>query len=170
MTKANVSMIALKPMNIGSSNFSFHMSFPILLLGIVWAAEIIIQDRRTLHALSEQIDTLDPEVRRVQDQEEEAQGYHEQLQMLRTATHIRLTALLNELSGLIPKEVYLTTFRFKKNGEVELKGIAKEGSASDLVGILEASACLQNVAPKAPFTKTARGETFTLGARVNPCG
>lgn len=35
MTKANVSMIALKPMNIGSSNFSFHMSFPILLLGIV---------------------------------------------------------------------------------------------------------------------------------------
>jgi len=142
----------------------------ILLLGIVWAAEIVIQDRRTLHALTEQINTLDPQVRRVQDKEAEAQRYHEQLQTLRTATRIRLTPLLNELSGLIPKEVYLTTFRFKKNGEVELKGIAKEGSASDLVGILEASACLQNVAPKAPFTKTARGETFTLGARVNPCG
>ncbi len=143
----------------------------ILLLGIVWAAEIILQDRRTLHALSEQIDTLDPEVRRIQDQEDEAQGYHDQLQTLRTATGIRLTALLNELSGLIPKEVYLTTFRFKKNGEVELVGIAQTGSASDLVAILEASACLQNVAPKAPFTKTPHGgETFTLGAQVSPCG
>ena len=142
----------------------------ILLLGIVWAAEIVIQDRRTLQALTAQIDQLDPQVRRVQDQEEEAQRYHEQLQTLREATRIRLTPLLNDLSVMIPKEVYLTTFRFKKNGEVELGGVAKTGSASDLVAILEASACLQNVAPKAPFTKTGKGETFTLGAQVNPCG
>ena len=141
----------------------------ILLLGIVWATEIVIQDRRTLHALTEQINALDPQVRRVQDKEAEAQRYHDQLQTLRTATRIRLTPLLNELSGLIPKEVYLTTFRFKKNGEVDLRGVAKKGSASDLVAILEASACLQDVAPKAPFTKTGQGETFTLGARVNPC-
>ncbi len=142
----------------------------ILMLGIVWATEIVIQDRRTLQALTAQIDQLDPQVRRVQDQEEEAQRYHEQLQTLRTATLIRLTPLLNDLSILIPKEVYLTTFRFKKNGEVELSGVAKTGSASDLVAILEASECLQNVAPKAPFTKTGKGETFTLGAQVNPCG
>ena len=142
----------------------------ILLLGIAWATEIVIQDRRTLHALTEQINALDPQVRRVQDKEAEAQRYHERLQTLRTATRIRLTPLLNELSGLIPKEVYLTTFRFKRNGEVDLRGVAQKGSASDLVAILEASACLQNVAPKATFTKTERGETFTLGARVNPCG
>ena len=142
----------------------------ILLLGIVWATEIVIQDRRTLHALTAQIDQLDPQVRRVQDQEAAAQRYHEQLQTLRTATLIRLTPLLSDLSGLIPKEVFLTMFRFKKNGEVELSGVAQMGGASELVAILEASACLQNVAPKAPFTKTGQGETFTLGARVNPCG
>ena len=141
----------------------------ILLFSLVWATGIVIQDRRTLNHVQDRIQTLAPDVRSVQDQEEEAHRLQAQLQTLRSETRIRLTPLLEDISERIPQQVYLTAFRFK-NGGVELTGVAKTGSASDLVGALEGSPCLQNVAPKSPFKKTGAGETFTLGAQVQTCG
>ena len=61
------------------------------------------------------------------------------------------------MSERIPQAVYLTSLQFK-NGKVELTGVAKSGSASDLVGALEASPCLQDVAPKAPFKTRVRAK------------
>lgn len=141
----------------------------ILILGLVWATEIVLQERRTLNHVQDRIQALAPEVRRVQEDEEEARHLHAQLQTLRSETRIRLTPLLEDISERIPQQVYLTAFRFR-NGGVELTGVAKTGSAADLVGALEGSPCLQDVAPKAPFKKTGKGETFTLGAQVKACG
>ena len=90
------------------------------------------------------------------------------LQVLDATTHARIIPMLRNLSEVIPTDVYLTSFRFK-DGDVELSGVAAR-PASDLVAALESSPCLRNVAPKAPFTKTANGETFTLGAQIDTCG
>jgi Tfp pilus assembly protein PilN len=140
----------------------------IILLGVSWAVGVVVQEQRIMRTLTQKIDELDPEVRRVQTQDEEAGRLKERLQVLEEATRKRLLPLLGNLSELVPTDVYLTNFRYKDGG-VELSGVAAR-SASDLVALLEGSPCLRNVAPKAPFTKTANGETFTLGAQVEPCG
>lgn len=140
----------------------------IVLLGATWAVGVVVQERRILGILTQQIEELDPEVRRVQAQEEEANLLQGRLQVLEETTQRRILPLLGNLSNLVPTDVYLTNFRYKDGG-VELSGVAAR-SASDLVALLEGSPCLRNVAPKAPFTKTANGETFTLGAQVEPCG
>jgi Tfp pilus assembly protein PilN len=140
----------------------------ILLLGAGWAVGVVVQERRILGTLTQAIAALDPEVRQVQAQEEEASRLKERLRLLEETTRRRLLPLLGNLSDLVPTDVYLTNFRYK-DGNVELSGVATR-SASDLVALLEGSPCLRNVAPKAPFTKTANGETFTLGAQVEPCG
>jgi Tfp pilus assembly protein PilN len=127
-----------------------------------------VQERRILGTLTRAIAALDPEVRQVQAQEEEAGRLKERLRLLEETTRRRLLPLLGNLSELVSTDVYLTNFRYKDGG-VELSGVAAR-SASDLVALLEGSPCLRNVAPKAPFTKTANGETFTLGAQVEPCG
>jgi Tfp pilus assembly protein PilN len=140
----------------------------ILVLSLVWAASMLIQDRRALNHVQDQIQALAPAVRQVQDDEAVVQRLQAQLQTLRAETRIRLTPLLKDMSERIPQQIYLTALQFK-NGKVELTGVARSGSASDLVGALEASPCLRDVAPKAPFKTTGKGETFTLAAQVHPC-
>ena len=140
----------------------------LLLLGVVWAVSVVVQERRLLNLLTQQVETLTPEVRQIQAQEEEATRLRASLQSLDATARARVIPLLSNLSEVIPTDVYLTSFRYK-DGDVELSGVAAR-PASDLVAMLESSPCLRNVAPKAPFTKTANGETFTLGAQVETCG
>lgn len=141
----------------------------ILLLSGTWAVGMIVQERRSLNVLAQQRAALEPAVRTVQAQEDEATRLQERIRVLEEATKKRVVPLLKNLTELIPTDVYLTSFRYK-DGTVELSGVAAPSSpASDLVGLLEGSPCLHNVAPKAPFTKTAQGETFTLGAQAVPC-
>ncbi len=139
----------------------------VFLLGIVWAVSVVVQERRLLNLLTQQVETLTPEVRQIQAQEEEATRLRASLQSLDATARARLIPLLSNLSDVVPTDVYLTSFRYK-DGDVELSGVAAR-PASDLVATLESSPCLRNVAPKAPFTKTANGETFTLGAQVETC-
>jgi Tfp pilus assembly protein PilN len=120
-----------------------------------------------LRELARQKDALDPAVRQVQSQEEEIAQLQKRLQALDEVTKKRVVPVLTNLSELLPQEFYLTHFRYK-DGDIEVSGIGSK-PASDLVATLEGSACLRNVAPKGPFTKTPQGETFTLGAQAEPC-
>jgi Tfp pilus assembly protein PilN len=139
----------------------------LLVLGIIWAISVVVQEHHLLNLLSQKIEALSPEVQQVQAQEEEATRLQAGLQSLQTTTRARVIPLLRDLTDLIPTDIYLTSFRYK-DGDIELSGVATR-PASDLVAVLESSPCLRNVAPKAPFTKTANGETFTLGAKVETC-
>ena len=140
-----------------------------LLLGVTWAMGVMVREWSILNNLDQQIKALTPEVNQVQAQEEEAARLQERIAVLDETTQKRVVPLLKNLSELIPTDVYLTSFRYR-DGAVELSGVAAPSRpASDLVGLLEGSPCLRNAAPKAPFTKTAQGETFTLGAQVDPC-
>ncbi len=140
----------------------------LLILALVLAVGVVVKGRLAVNDLANKIDALAPTVRQVHNEEEVAARANKQLETISEATKVRMTPLLGNLSELVPTNVYLTLFRFR-NGEVEVSGLAKTGSASDLVATLEGSECFENVSPKAPFTKNEFGESFRLGARVNPC-
>jgi len=141
----------------------------IVLLALVWPVSVVVQQHRILKVVNQQSAMLEPNVRRVQEQENEVSKLLARLKVMDESTQKRVVPLLKNLSEVIPTDVYLTSFRYK-DGDVELSGVAAASRpASELVGLLEGSPCLRNVAPKAPFTKTVQGETFTLGAQVEPC-
>ncbi len=140
----------------------------LLILSLALAVGVIIKERLAVSDLANKIEVLAPTVRQVHNEEEEAVRANKQLETISETTKVRMTPLLGNLSAAVPPNVYLTLFRFR-NGEVELSGLAKTGSASDLVGTLEGSECFEDVSPKAPFTKNEFGETFRLGAKVTPC-
>ncbi len=141
----------------------------VCILGIAWATGVIVQDRRALHTLRQQIDSLTPEVDHVLAQQSEADHLAARITVLKTETDKHVLPLLSRLSDTIPTDMYLNTLRYKDGG-IELSGVATSKSASELIATLNAFPCLKNVAPKAPFTTTAQGETFTLGAQVeHPC-
>lgn len=153
---------AVSPLTLGLLGLIF-------VLAVVWPVSVVIQQHRILSVVSQRKSELDPSVRQVQDQENEANHLLERLKLVDDSTQKRVVPLLKNLSEVIPTDVYVTSFRYK-DGDVELSGVAAASRpASELVGLLEGSPCLRNVAPKAPFTKTAQGETFTLGAQVEPC-
>ena len=141
----------------------------VLLLGLAWALGVVVQNRRALSALTHQIETFTPEVDQVLADQSEADLLAGRLTVLGTEMDKRLLPLLRRLSDTIPNDMYLTGFQYRE-GRVELSGVAKTRPASELVAALNRLECLKNVAPKAPFTTTAQGETFTLGAEVvHPC-
>ena len=141
----------------------------VFLLGLAWAVGVVVQNRRVLSALTQQIETLTPEVDQVLADQSEADLLAGRITVLSTEMDKRLLPLLRHLSDTIPSDMYLTGFQYRA-GRVELSGVAKTRPASELVAVLNQLECLKNVAPKAPFTTTAQGETFTLGAEVvHPC-
>ena len=153
---------AFSPLTLGLTGLIF-------LLAMVWPVSVIVQQRRVLGVVAEKREALEPSVKQVQEQENEVNRLFTRLKVVDESTQKRVVPLLKDLSEVIPTDVYLTSFRYK-DGDVEVSGVAAASRpASELVGLLEGSPCLRNVAPKAPFTKTAQGETFTLGGQVEPC-
>jgi len=141
----------------------------VFLLAIIWPVSVVVQQRRILDVVTEKKEGLEPSVKQVQEQETEANRLLGNLKVVDELTQNKVVPLLKNLSEVIPSDVYLTSFRYK-DGTVEVSGVAAASrAASELVGLLEGSPCLRGVAPKAPFTKTAQGETFTIGAQVEPC-
>ena len=126
----------------------------ILVLSLVWAASVMVQDRRALNRVRDQIHTLAPAVRQVQDDEAVAQRLQAQLQTLRSETRIRLTPLLKDMSERIPQQVYLTNFQFKSR-QGRTHGRGRTGSASDLVGALEPRPACTTWRPKRPLRPQA---------------
>lgn len=141
----------------------------VFFLMIAWATGVIVQNRRAYNSLVRQVDTLKPDVDQVLNHQAEADRLESRVTVLSTEMDKRLLPLISYLSKAIPTDMYLTSLRYKDGG-VELSGVATAKPASELIAALNALRCLKNVAPKAPFTTTANGETFTLGAQVqHPC-
>jgi Tfp pilus assembly protein PilN len=143
----------------------------VLLLAVLWPISVVVQQHRVLRTLAAQRAALEPNVQQVQKQETEVNRLLERLKVVDESSRKRIVPLLKNLSEEIPADVYMTSFSYKEAGNtVDVSGVAAATRpASELVGLLENSPCLRNVAPKAPFTKTNQGETFTLGAQVEPC-
>ncbi len=153
------------------SPLTLGLSGLVVLLVVLWPISVIIQQHRVLHEIALRKAELEPSVQQVRLQESETNRVLERLKVVDESARKRVVPLLKNLSEEIPSDVYMTSFSYRDSGNnIDISGVAAATRpASELVGLLEGSPCLRNVAPKAPFTKTAQGETFTLGAQAEPC-
>ncbi|MGE0824457.1 MAG: PilN domain-containing protein [Candidatus Binatia bacterium] len=149
------------------SPFTFILLGVLGVLSLVWATVSVLQQHRMLRNLARQRAVLEEPVRHVQAQEEEISELQQRIQKINEVSAQKVVPVLKSLSEVLPTAYYLNHLRYK-GGDVEMSGIGSQ-SAADLVAHLENSPCLRDVAPKAPFTKTPLGETFTLGAKAEPC-
>jgi Tfp pilus assembly protein PilN len=161
------------------SPFTLMLGGMIALLCVVWLVSAVVQRHRVLRTLAQQQTALQVPVGKVQTQEGESTKLQARLKTLDNVTQKKVILILRSLTEVLPERFYLNHFRYK-DGDIEMSGLnlsPKEGSAegqeaksaADLLADLENSPCLRNVAPKAPFTRTPQGETFTLGAQAEPC-
>jgi Tfp pilus assembly protein PilN len=161
------------------SPFTFILGGVIAVLCFLWLVSAWVQQQRVLHTLAQHQTTLQEPVGKVQAQEDEGTKLQARLKTLEGVTQKKVVLILRSLTEVLPERFYLNHFRYK-DGDIEMSGLnlsPREGdtegqgakSAADLLADLENSPCLRNVAPKAPFTRTPQGETFTLGAQAEAC-
>jgi len=144
---------AIKPESRGR----FRHLLPLIVLGLAIAAIWIPVSRQ-----QNLVDQLDHEVITLRSSAEETLTLHQQLdaEMAKAGfltkaknTHVSVTELLAELTGLIPDNSYMLQFEFKE-GRVHLSGFADK--ASDLITILDGSDLFTSPTFRAAVTRDPR--------------
>ena len=153
-----------RSMEEGAPLLTFLCAAVLLLVMSVWVVSAVVQDHRIAGQLHQELSDLEPTMRTVHRNEEDAKAINEKLRILTQGDRRRIALILKELSEVVPKDAYLTTFRFR-SGKVELEGFAK--SASDLVPMLERSPYFKNAQFTSPVTKVQDNqERFSLATEV----
>ena len=148
----------------GAPLVTFLCAAVLVLMTGVWLVSAVVKDHRIASQLHEEIDALEPTMRTVHRNEEDAKALNEKLRLLTQGDRRRISVLLKELTEVVPKDAYLTTFRFR-TGKIELEGFAK--SASDLVPMLERSPYFKNAQFTSPVTKVQDNqERFSLATEI----
>lgn len=143
---------------------TFLCAAVLVLVTLVWLASALVKDRRIAGSLHEELATLEPAMRDVYRNEEEAKALREKLVVLTQGDRRRISLILKELTEVVPQDAYLTTFRLR-SGKIELEGFAK--SASDLVPLLEKSPYFKNAQFTSPVTKVQDNqERFSLATEI----
>ncbi|HYC23044.1 MAG TPA: PilN domain-containing protein [Candidatus Bathyarchaeia archaeon] len=146
----------------GAPVVPFLLAAVLLLVTLVWVASAMVKDHRVDSALHAEIAALDPQIRTVRHDEDEARALRDKLRVLMGEEQHRVSVYLKELTDVIPADAYLTTYRVR-NGKLELDGFAR--AASDLVPLLEKSPYFKNVQFNSPVTKVQNNqERFSLTA------
>ena len=153
-----------RSMEEGAPLLTFLCAAVLLLVTSVWVVSAVVKDHRIASHLHQELSDLEPTMRTVHKNEEDAKAINEKLRILTQGDRRRIALILKELSEVVPKDAYLTTFRFR-SGKVELEGFAK--SASDLVPMLERSPYFKNAQFTSPVTKVQDNqERFSLATEI----
>lgn len=153
-----------RSMEEGAPLLTFLCAAVLLLVTSVWIVSAVVKDHRIASQLHQELADLEPTMRQVHHNEEDAKAINEKLRILTQGDRRRIALVLKELSEVVPKDAYLTTFRFR-SGKVELEGFAK--SASDLVPMLERSPYFKNAQFTSPVTKVQDNqERFSLATEI----
>lgn len=148
----------------GPPLLTFLCAAVLVLMTGVWLVSAVIKDQRIASQLHEELSTLEPAMRTVRHNEDEEKALNDKLRLLTQGDRRRISVLLKELTEVVPKDAYLTTFRFR-SGKIELEGFAK--SASDLVPMLERSPYFKNAQFTSPVTKVQDNqERFSLATEI----
>lgn len=148
----------------GAPLLTFLCAAVLVLVTAVWIVSAVVKDHRIASQLHHQLAELEPTMRTVHRNEEEAKAINEKLRVLTSGDRRRISLLLKELTEVVPRDAYLTTFRFR-SGKIELEGFAK--SASDLVPMLERSPFFKNAQFTSPVTKVQDNqERFSLATEI----
>lgn len=125
-----------------------------------------IQQEMFSRRLQQEVRRLEPEVRKIRQVEAEMDVYQKRTELLtnfKTATAGNVGAL-NELSKLLPKDSWITSFALKEQS-LEIMGMSDE--ASGLLQILDNSPHFRNAEFTAPITRDSLGkEVFRIRMRV----
>lgn len=144
----------------GAPVVTFFLAAVLLVVALVWVTSAMVKDHVVLGGLHAELERLEPQIRQVHANVDEAAGLREKLDMLTSEDNVRNSLFLQELTRVVPSDAYLTTFRMR-NGRVELEGFA--ASASDLVPLLEKSRLFKNAQFTSPVTKVQNNqERFSL--------
>ncbi|HZR83319.1 MAG TPA: PilN domain-containing protein [Candidatus Binatia bacterium] len=148
----------------GAPVLTFLSAAVLVVVTLVWLVSAMIKDHRISSELHQELASLEPKIREIHRNEEEAKGIRERLGILTQDDSRRVTVLLRELTEVIPESAYLSTFRVR-NDRIELEGFAK--SASDLVPLLEKSRHFRNAQFTSPVTKVQNNqERFSLTTEI----
>lgn len=148
----------------GAPVLTFLLASLLVLATLGWLGTAMWKDSRNLGILHERLDELEPQVRKVHRDEDEAKATRDRLKVLTQGDSRKVAVLLRELTEAIPEDAYLSTFRVR-NDRVELEGFAR--SASDLVPLLEKSKHFRNAQFTSPVTKVQNNqERFSLTTEI----
>ncbi|MEW6272320.1 MAG: PilN domain-containing protein [Thermodesulfobacteriota bacterium] len=148
----------------GAPVLTFLCAALLVLVTAVWLISAVVKDHRIAGQLERELAQLEPTMRTVNRNEDDAKALREKLQLLTQGDRRRISLLLKELTDVVPRDAYLTTFRFR-SGKIELEGFAK--SASDLVPLLERSPYFKNAQFTSPVTKVQDNqERFSLATEI----
>lgn len=148
----------------GAPVLTFFLAAALALMTGMWLFGSMVQDYRIRAQLDGELAALAPQLREVRDQEKEAQLLHDNLQILLGSGQAAATVYLRELTGVVPKDAYLTSFRMRK-GKVEIEGFSRE--ASELIPAIEKSRYFSSAQFTSPVTKAQNNEErFSLSTRI----
>lgn len=144
----------------GAPVITFFLAAVLVVVTLVWVSSSMVKDYVVLAGLQNELEQLEPRMRRVHANFDETSKLRANLEVLSRDQGIRNSLFLRELTQVVPTDAYLTTFRMR-NGRVELEGFA--ASASDLVPLLEKSKLFKNAQFTSPVTKVQNNqERFSL--------
>ncbi len=132
----------------------------VIALALFLVGAVALKNMQVSSALASELGRLDPLVTEVSRQEAETRALAEKVKLLEGSRGASTVEYLRELTALVPKTAYLTTFRYR-NERLEVDGIADK--ASELISILEKSRYFKDVEFTAPTTKYLQTkERFSL--------
>jgi general secretion pathway protein L len=130
---------------------------------VVWGGSAIVKAELLHRQVRTELAEVQPKVREVKALQDQIAETRRQLDILAGGQERRITALLKELSDVLPTDAYLTSLNLRA-GRLTLDGLAR--SASDVVAALEKSRHFKNVSFTSPTTHQGDKERFALVAEV----
>ncbi|MFT4570089.1 MAG: Tfp pilus assembly protein PilN [Hyphomicrobiaceae bacterium] len=151
-----------KASGLGMREVSLSIAVLFLALGLFVTSSI--KDHSIASALDSELLRLTPRVNAVAEREDKNSELLGKVEGLETLGRSKVTAYLREATRLIPKNAWLTAFRFRGD-RIDMDGIAKK--ASGLIAVLEASPYFNGVEFTAPVTKFQTDlERFSVRVRL----
>jgi hypothetical protein len=139
----------------------------------IFTAEAV-KKKQYLEKIEAELEKNGPAVSAIEKLASEISDLQDRLNTLRTLKNNEITLeLLTEISGLLPKDSWITNFEYRVHdvkdkkegiGEIVISGFA--ASSSSLIPVLEDSPYLEKVALVGPVKKSADKEQFRLSAKV----
>ena len=130
---------------------------------LVWGGSALVKDEILRRQLRDELAARAPQMEEARNTQAEIADYRRQVDILVPAQERRATAILKELSDVVPQDAHLTSLNMRQD-RLTLEGLAR--SASELVPALDKSKLFRNVSFSSPTTKTGDKERFTLTAEV----
>lgn len=130
---------------------------------LLWGGSTLVKDELLRRQVRDELASVAEPMREAKGLQDKIAELRRQIDVLVPGRARRVTALLKELTEVVPPDAYLTAFNLRGD-RITLDGFAR--SASDLIAALEKSKHFKNVSFTSPTTRSGDKERFSLVAEV----